>query len=446
MSFLSLCAGSYRILGVPRPGRTCGCRLVQRATRVPVVWGWSSMCTVVDVARSRLASPPQTGQCLAVHRLTWLAISLVVACTSPTEPVPKASLNEPEKPAVAPPIATPGVQADGEVVSAVQWFSGSFEAALAAAKAQDKRVFVEVGAYWCPPCRKLDEEVFTQPAVGEALAAGYIALHIDAESGEGPELVTRYRVQAYPTLLVLEASGLELGRLVDAVAADELVQRLGEISQGNNVLGALEAAVKANPDDLEARYQLGSAYALAAQRELAEAELARVVTGDPDNARGLAARALADQAAFLVAKQDGDGERAITLYRELQRRFPTARESLRAYRQIGRELHRLGRSEEAIASLEAMVAAAPDDIDVKASYGWFSFRERCDPASGLRAVEAGLATAPDNAELHYLRAELKHLLQDAPAALASIREAARLEPESAFYKRQVRRFAAEVSQ
>ncbi len=338
--------------------------------------------------------------------------------------------------------AGPGVQADGEVVSAVQWFEGTLEDAQVAAKAAGKLVFVDVGAYWCPPCRKLDEEVFIRPEVGEALGKGFVAVHIDAEKGEGPEVVARYRVQAYPTLLVLADGGLEKGRIVDALAPAELLAGLEEIARGGDVLKGLEAEVAAKPEDLEARYRLGNAYALAARRAEAEAELGKVIAGDPDNAKGLAAKAMADRAAFLVAKQDGDPEQAIALYRELQQKFPTAKESLRAYRQIGRELHKLGRDDEAVASLEAMVAAAPTDLDLKSAFGWFSFRERCRPAAGLAAVEAGLAVDAKQAELHYLRAELKHQLGDTAAALASIREASALEPESAFYKRQQRRFAA----
>ncbi len=393
---------------------------------------------------------------VVVSRLTRVvaAFLLLSACQSPgsvpeagkSAPAadPKASKGEPVKADGHGPkdSSAPGVQADGEVVSAVAWFEGDLEGALAAAKAQGKRVFVDVGAYWCPPCRKLDEEVFIKPEVGAALNAGYIAVHVDAEKGEGPDVVTRYRVQAYPTLLVLEASGLEKGRMVDAMAPAELIAGLEKIAGGGDVLAELEAAVAAKPDDLEARYRLGNAYALAAKRVEADAALMKVIEGDPDNAKGLAASAMADRAMFLLAKQDKDPEAAIKLFEELQQKFPKAKESLRAYRQIGRELHKLGRDDEAVAALEAMIAAEPDNVDLKASYGWFSFRERCRPETGLRAVEAGLAVAPKNPELHYLRAELKHQLGDAAAALASIREAAALEPESAFYKRQVRRFAA----
>jgi thiol-disulfide isomerase/thioredoxin len=250
-------------------------------------------------------------------------------------------------------------------------------------------VFVDVGAYWCPPCRKLDEEVFIRPEVGEALARGFVAVHVDAEKGEGPELVARYRVQAYPTLLVLEAEGLEKGRMVDALAPAELLAGLEEIARGGDVLkrGSRRRSRRSRTTWRRATgWATRTRWRPGAPRRRPSW---RVIAGDPDNARGLAAQAMVDRAAFLVAKQDGDPERAIALYRELQQKFPTAKESLRAYRQIGRELHKLGRDDEAVASLEAMVAAEPDDVDLKAAFGWFSFRERCRPEAGLRRSRRG---------------------------------------------------------
>lgn len=380
---------------------------------------------------------------LAALSAPLVGAMLMSSCTAPgpkadaPEVAPKAA---PAPEAANPPAgAGPGVQSDGEIVSAVKWIEGDLEAALAAAKAAGKLVFVDVGAYWCPPCRELDEKVFTRPDVGAALA-DYVALHVDAEKGEGPELVARYKVQAYPTLLVLDADGVEKGRLVDAMEPPALLAALTKIAAGGNVLAELEQKVAAAPDDLQARYELGVAYALAARRAEAEAAFERVIAGDPDNTKGLAAKAMRDRAAFLVAKLDRDSERAIALYKELQQKFPAAKETIPAFRAIGRELHKLGRDDEAIASLQAMVASDQNDVDLKSAFGWFAFRERCGQAPALEAVDAAVAKQPDAAELHYLRAELQHQLGRGAEALAAIREAARLEPESAFYKRQVRRF------
>lgn len=341
----------------------------------------------------------------------------------------------------AAPVADPGVAEDGTIVSAVQWFHGSLDEALTEAKTSGKLVFVDIGAYWCPPCHRLDEEVFTEASVGEFVGDGYIAVHIDAEKGEGPELVDRYKVQAYPTMLVLEASGIEKGRLVDFLPPKDFIAAMTRLAEGGNVLADLVAAATAAPDDLKAQYRLAHAYALAANREQAEAAFDVVLVGDPKNELGLASKVLYDRALFVTFKLDDKPEAAIAQFRELQKRYPDSREAVRAYAKIGRLLHGVGKSDEAIVALDAMLATGPDSASLHSSYGWFSFREHCNPKRGLEVVDAGLKLEPDNADLHYLRAELAEATGDRTTAKAAIARASALEPESAFYRRQVRRFA-----
>lgn len=336
----------------------------------------------------------------------------------------------------------PGVRPDGEVVPAVAWFDGTLEEALATAKAQGKQVFIDVGAYWCPPCHRLDEEVFVKQEVGAALAKDYIALHIDAEKGEGPELVERYQVQAYPTMLVLESSGIEKGRIVDFLEPTAFLEALGRLSAGGNVLQGMIEAVENAPDDLGKRYALAHAYLLAADVDAANPHLDAVMVGDPKDELSLASRVLYDRAMFVTYKVDGKPRRAIEKLDELQRRFPQSRAAVRAYRLKGRLHCKLGEPDQAIASLEAMIATAPEDAGLAASYGWFAFRQKCGAQPALAAVEKGITIEGDNADLHYVQAELLLALGRAPQAVASIEAAAKLEPRSAFYQRQVRRMKA----
>lgn len=334
----------------------------------------------------------------------------------------------------------PGVRADGEIVSAVEWFHGSLEQALEQAKAQDKLVLMDVGAYWCPPCHRLDEEVFVLPEVGQRLAEGYIALHVDAEKGEGPELVERYHVQAYPTVLVLEPTGVEKGRIVDFLPGDQLLAALGRIAEGGNVLAELADAVEADPDDLKKQQALAHAYLLAADAEAAAPHMQTVLLGDPKNELGLASKVIYDRALFVTYKLEDDPEGAISQFRDLQRRFPQSKDATRAYRHIGRLLCKLEREDEAVASLQAMLATNPEDPRLAASFGWFSFRQKCGVAAGLAAVDKGVTLAPDDADLRYVQAELLHLSGKDAEALVAIRKASELEPKTAFYRRMVRRF------
>jgi tetratricopeptide (TPR) repeat protein len=341
--------------------------------------------------------------------------------------------------------AAPGVRADGEIVSAVDWFHGTLDAALEQAKAQDKRVLVDVGAYWCPPCHQLDEELFVLPDIGRFVSERFVAVHVDAEKDEGPELVDRYRVQAYPTLLVLDSTGVERGRIVDFVDAAKFTAAVERIDAGGDVFETLSSAVEAASGDakLEARYALGHAHALAARREQAEVEFEQVLAGDPDDRLGLASRVLYDRAGFFVAKLDADPEAAIAAYRTLQARYPKSKSARRAYRRIGRQLAKQGKRDEAIASLDAMLALDPADTGLRSSYGWFCFRQGVHPARGLKVVTDGFAAAPEDADLRYLAAELSAALGKHDEAVEHIRKASELEPKRPYYRRSVVRLESQ---
>jgi tetratricopeptide (TPR) repeat protein len=323
----------------------------------------------------------------------------------------------------------------------VAWFDGGLALGLDEAGTHGRLLLADVGAYWCAPCRELDETVFTDPKVGAFLAEHFVAVHVDAEKGEGPELVERYKIQIYPTLLVLEPSGVERGRVFDVEDASGLMASLNTLIAGGDVFEGLEKQLARSPEDLELAYRLGSRHAQAAHRDPAERLFARVLEGDPNNEKGLAAKVLYDRAMFFDFKMDADPDAAVRSYRDLQARYPDSKEAERAYRQIGRALNSQGKPDEAIASLDAMLALRPDDPGLHSSYGWFSFRQKCRPDKGLVVVRRGLELEPENAGLHYLEAELHHLLGDDDAAARSMERGLEIEPMSAYYKRQRRRFA-----
>mgnify|MGYP000060358769 CR=1 FL=1 len=334
--------------------------------------------------------------------------------------------------------AAPGVQGDGSVIVAVDWFSGGLEAAIALAQRENKRVYLDVGAYWCPPCHRMEEEVYTDKSVAQFLEQGFIALHVDIEKEDGQATAERYQVQVYPTVLVLDASGVEMGRLVDFTPANVLKRGVEQIAAGQNLLAALQADVARNPDDLEKSYQLASAYALSANKAAAEQQMQSILQADPDNGRGYAERVLYDHAFFITAKLDRDLERAIREMQILQIRFPGTDKAARAYRMMGRFHAELGRPDEAAACLRKLVALDPNNVDWYANFGWFSFRHRVAPNEALEVLKTGLAKFPDNAELHYLAGELNRALGRSAMAADALERAAALEPKTTYYRRRAR--------
>jgi thiol:disulfide interchange protein len=81
------------------------------------------------------------------------------------------------------------------------------EQALVLAKTQGKPVLVDFSAIWCPICRVLHAEVFTNAAVKQAITSGFVLSRVDYESPEARTFMQRYEVQGFPTLLVLSAEG-----------------------------------------------------------------------------------------------------------------------------------------------------------------------------------------------------------------------------------------------
>jgi thiol-disulfide isomerase/thioredoxin len=89
------------------------------------------------------------------------------------------------------------------------------DAALAFAHAARERRLVLIDFYgiWCPPCNQLEEEAYPDPLFQKA-SAEFVRLGVDVDAASSFALKARYDVGGYPTLLIVDASGRELDRVV----------------------------------------------------------------------------------------------------------------------------------------------------------------------------------------------------------------------------------------
>ncbi len=106
----------------------------------------------------------------------------------------------------------------------------TFKEAVIKAKKENKLIFLDCYTSWCGPCRMMATKVFTQQEVGDFMNPSYVCIKIDMEKGEGPELNKKLEVSAFPTFIIFNANGGEVGRFVGGSQAEEFIQRVKDHS------------------------------------------------------------------------------------------------------------------------------------------------------------------------------------------------------------------------
>lgn len=81
----------------------------------------------------------------------------------------------------------------------------SFEEAMAAGEASERKVLISVWASWCPWCRRLDREVYADPEVQAYLARHFEIGRIDFDSQE----IIRYNGEEGTAQSLARALGAE---------------------------------------------------------------------------------------------------------------------------------------------------------------------------------------------------------------------------------------------
>ena len=93
--------------------------------------------------------------------------------------------------------------------------------ALAQAKEEKKLVILDfTGSDWCSWCIKLHKEVFSKPEFAEYAKKHLVLVEVDFPRGKkqsdelkkaNEQLSTKYKIEGFPTIVVLNADGKKVG-------------------------------------------------------------------------------------------------------------------------------------------------------------------------------------------------------------------------------------------
>jgi YHS domain-containing protein/thioredoxin-related protein len=109
---------------------------------------------------------------------------------------------------------------DGQEVSRLAW-RRSYKQAAEEARKRRRPIFVKVTATWCGPCRQMHQLTFKDERVRRRLRRDFVLLELDAD--EHPDLVTGFKVQSYPTTLVVSPELTVVKRIAGYQSAGDLI-------------------------------------------------------------------------------------------------------------------------------------------------------------------------------------------------------------------------------
>lgn len=164
------------------------------------------------------------------HHAAFAVLAFVLGACSPAAPSqelvpphPSHTLPAPAAPATSPSIAQPSAPAPAPSAAvALEMIDDDLPAAMAAAKASGRAVFVEVWAPWCHTCLSMKNFVLPDPSI-VALQKRVVFAAIDSDRPENEAFMDRYTVMVWPTLFVLDpADGKVLSLWQGAASAKEL--------------------------------------------------------------------------------------------------------------------------------------------------------------------------------------------------------------------------------
>lgn len=137
----------------------------------------------------------------------------------------------------------------------------SWKQILAKAKTENKLIMVDCYTTWCGPCKMMTKKTFTDEKVAAFYNKNFVNVKMQMDTAKNDTKETKeryadarlinskYQIEAYPTILFLDADGKILDKAIGYREANDFVNSGKAALEPNERLSSLVAAFKKKPND-----------------------------------------------------------------------------------------------------------------------------------------------------------------------------------------------------
>lgn len=104
--------------------------------------------------------------------------------------------------------------------------SSEFEKIKSVVSKSKKLIFIDFYADWCGPCKYMEKTVFVEKGFIDMLKTKFVAIKVNVDLPESRSICTQYRVDSYPTYIIIDSQGIVKIRLEGATPINNLLEEM----------------------------------------------------------------------------------------------------------------------------------------------------------------------------------------------------------------------------
>ena len=134
-----------------------------------------------------------------------------------------------------------------------KYFDSDYQNILKLAAKQDKMIFIDFYTVWCGPCQFFDKNIKHDSVFKSYMTDNFFTLQIDAELEQNKDIVSKFRINGYPTFIIANSKGEERDRIggLTEKSPEKFIFLIKSILKGKEELDSLKQLYIQYPDSIE---------------------------------------------------------------------------------------------------------------------------------------------------------------------------------------------------
>jgi len=274
--------------------------------------------------------------------------------------------------------------------------------------------------------------VFGDKEISNYINQRFISLKVDGEKGQGPELMKKFGVPGYPTVILLDHQGTEIERIVGFNGnKDDYLLTIKNYLTGKNTLQDYLSKLKNEPENVELNYVLAKKYLYREEKRKAREYYEKIAKLDPSDQFGYK-----NEAMYQIALYDLHENKDVGSIKKFISNVSDDNYIKRAYSGLATYYRKNKNYEQMVKAYEEAVNRYALDADLMNGFAWDIFRLKLKDKykRGIELAELAISIEPEADAIWDTLGQLQFEAGNVQEAIRAMQKAAELNPDEKSYK------------